>query len=98
MRSLRLWAVVAVAAAVGCADVTEPELPLAPDSPLAMQGASRAGVEFTLAVTGFGSWCDRELGRSGRGLIRDYEIFADVEGDMEGTAVMILNMNFDAPS
>ena len=62
----------------------------------APQRALRTTVVFSMAVTEFGDVFVKDLGRSGRGMIRDYHLTFEVTGDLEGTARMLLNSNWDA--
>ncbi len=61
-----------------------------------VRAATTTDVTFTMAVTEFGSLMAKDAGHSGRGMMRDYHLTFDVQGDVEGTAHMVLNANFDA--
>jgi hypothetical protein len=86
----------AVLVAFGCTDVTEPEM--TPDSPVANRAAVRVEANFTMTVTGFGDYFIKEMGKSGRGLVRDYQVLFDASGDLVGSGELILNANYDPPS
>jgi len=96
MRTARLLPVLALLCAAGCTDVTQPQVE--EGALFAMNAASRTGVAFTMAVTDFGGIFWKDLGRSGRAMVRDYEIFFKVSGDVTGTATIVLNANFDEGS
>lgn len=95
MRPIRLLPLVALLVAAACADTVQPRLD---EQPLfsSVSAATTTGVAFTMAVTEFGSLSIREAGRSGRGMIRDFHLTFDVQGDIEGTAQMVLNANYPA--
>lgn len=96
MRRIRFLPALALVAATACTDITSPQPELQPQ--FAMNGAARTEVAFTMAVTGFGGFYSKDLGLSGRAMLRDYEIFFDVAGDLEGTSEVVLNANFDEGS
>ena len=100
MRPTRILPLVALLVVAACTDIVQPRLdeqPTLDQQPLlSVSAATTTDVAFTMAVTEFGSYSLREAGRSGRGMIRDYHLSFDVEGDLEGTAQMVLNANFDA--
>lgn len=96
MRTPRLLPIVVLFSAVACTDAMQPQLD---EEPLfARNGANRTEVAFTMAVTDFGGIFWKDLGRSGRAMVRDYEIYFLVEGEVEGTAEIVLNANFDEGS
>jgi hypothetical protein len=96
MRPIRLLPVLALLLGAACTDAMQPSMD---EEPLfAKQGAEKLDVEFTMAVTDFGGMFMKDLGSSGRGMLRDYEIFFDVAGDVEGTAEVVLNANWDEGS
>ncbi len=93
MRTVRLLPILALLGAVACTDVMQPQMD---EQPLfAVNAAAKTDVTFTMAVTGFGDAYFADPGRSGRGKIRNYQIFFEVAGDLEGTAEMVLNSNWD---
>ena len=93
MRTVRVLPVLGLLVAAACTDVMQPQLD---EEPLfAMNAAAKADVTFTMIVTGFGDAYFADPGKSGRGKIRDYQVFFDVEGDVDGTAEMVLNSNWD---
>jgi hypothetical protein len=96
MRLLRLFLILVLVASAGCNDITSPQSDLQPQ--FAMNGASRTEVSFTMAVTDFGGFFAKDLGLSGRAMLRDYEIYFKVAGDVEGTSEVVLNANFDEGS
>ncbi|MGW8321548.1 MAG: hypothetical protein ACWGSD_08355 [Thermodesulfobacteriota bacterium] len=89
----------ALALVVACAD-TNPVQPVAELNQLnplnAPNAAVKTPVSFSMAVSEFGEIFMKDLGRSGRGMIRDFHLTFDVTGDLVGTAQMILNANWDA--
>jgi len=95
----KLFVFPALALLVACSD-TNPVGPLAELDQLnplnAPNAAVKAPVSFTMAVTVFGDAFMRDLGQSGRGLFRDFQLTFDVTGDLVGTAQMTLNGNWDA--
>jgi len=96
MRMVRLLPILVLLGAAACTDVTQPQMD---EEPLfSKNGATKVEVVFTMAVTDFGGFFWKDLGRSGRGMVRDYEIYFLVEGDVEGTAEVVLNANFDEGS
>jgi len=96
MRRIRLLPALALVALASCADITSPQTDLLPQ--FAMNGATRTEVAFTMTVTDFGGFYAKDLGLSGRAMLRDYEIYFDVAGDVEGTSEVVLNANFDEGS
>ena len=62
----------------------------------APKAAVKTQVSFSMEVSVFGDAMFKDLGQSGRGMIRDYYLTFDVTGDLVGTAQMILNSNWDA--
>ncbi len=96
MRTVRLLPILALLGAVGCTDIMQPQID--PQPQLSASAAVRTDVAFTMAVTGFGDMYLADVGRSGRGMVRDYQIFFAVEGDLEGSAEMVLNSNWDEAS
>lgn len=95
MRPIRLLPLVTLLVAAACADTVQPRLD---EQPLfsSVNAATTTDVAFTMAVTEFGSLSAKDAGRSGRGMIRNYHLTFDVQGDLEGTAQMVLNANVDA--
>lgn len=96
MKTLRLLPVLALFAICGCTDTVQPqmdEIPL-----FARNSAAKVEVAFTMEVSGAGGAYIKDLGQSGRVMVRDYELFFDVAGYLEGTAEMVLNANFDEAS
>lgn len=96
MKTLRLLPLLALFAVCGCTDTVQPqmdEIPL-----FAMNSAAKVQVAFTMEVANAGGIYIKDLGQSGRVMVRDYELFFDVAGDLEGTAEMVLNANFDEAS
>lgn len=93
MKTVRLLPILPLLGAAACADVMQPSMD---EEPLfAVNAAAKADVNFTMTVSGFGNAYFADPGRSGRGKIRDYQIFFEVDGDLAGTAEMILNSNWD---
>ena len=93
MKTVRLFVILALLGVTACTDITQPQMDQEPL--FAMNGAAKTDVTFTMIVTGFGDAYFADPGKSGRGKIRDYHVFFDVEGDVEGTAAMVLNSNWD---
>lgn len=96
MRAVRLLLAMALLGAGACGDIIQPRSDEAPQ--FAMNGASKTDVAFTMAVSDFGGIYVKDLGLSGRAMVRDYEIYFLVEGGLEGTADVVLNANFDKAS
>lgn len=97
MRRLLVLPILALALACSDTNPVQPAAELGQLSPLnAPNAAVKAPVSFFMEVTVFGDLFFKDLGRSGRGMIRDYHLTFDVTGDLVGTAQMILNSNWDA--
>lgn len=96
MKTVRLLFILALLGVTACTDVTQPQMDQ--DPLFAMNGAMKTNVNFTMAVTDFGGIYWKDLGRSGRAMVRDYEIYFEVDGDVVGTAEVLLNANFDEAS
>jgi hypothetical protein len=97
MRKLMIFPALAIVLA--CADTN----PMQPSTELdrlnsvnAPKPAVKASVSFFMEVSVFGDAMFKDLGQSGRGMIRDYHLTFDVTGDLVGTAHMVLNSNWDA--
>jgi hypothetical protein len=93
MRTARLLPILAVFGALACTDTMQPQPE--PDPLFGMNGSAKTNVAFDMAATTFGNIFWKELGRSGRVMVRDYEVFFEVTGDVVGSAAMILNANCD---
>jgi len=95
----KLFVFPALALVVACSD-TNPVQPAAEVDPLnslnTLNAAAKASVSFSMEVRVFGDAMFKDLGQSGRGMIRDYHLTFDVTGDLVGTAEMVLNSNWDA--
>jgi len=96
MRPIRLISILALTLGAACTDTMQPTMDEAPL--FAIKGAARLDVAFTMTVADFGGFNWKELGQSGRVMLRDYELYFDVTGDVEGTAEIVLNGNFDEES
>ena len=96
MRPIRMLPLLALILGAACTDVLQP--PMDQEPLVAMKAAGKLDVAFTMTVADFGGFYWKELGQSGRVMLRDYELFFDVAGDVEGTAEMVLNGNFDEES
>jgi hypothetical protein len=96
MRPVRSLGILALVAAGACTDIVQPPLDQQPQ--FAMGGANKVDVAFTMALTDVGSLWFKDLGRSGRAMSRDNELFFDVSGDLQGTAKLVVNANWDEGS
>lgn len=89
----------ALAMALACSDSSPTQPTAHPDDLKAFDApnaAVKTPVSFSMEVAVFGDAMFKDVGQSGRGMIRDYHLTFDVTGDLVGTAQMILNSNWDA--
>lgn len=96
MRWARLIPILTLAAASGCSDITDPQLQQEPQ--FAMNAAVKTPVTFAMELTGGGELSWKDLGQSGRAFNRDFPLYFRVTGGIEGTAVMMVNANWDEGS